>query len=52
MKINFRVRIEISLRADINEREHISSPTNEPARRALFGEDKPSGLELMLSQKG
>ena len=41
-----------SLRADANEREHINPPTNEPARRALFGEDKPSGLELMLSQKG
>ena len=46
------VRTEISLRADANEREHINPPTNEPARRALFGEDKPSGLKLMLSQKG
>ena len=43
------VRTEISLRADTNEREHINPPTNEPARRALFGENKPSGLELMLS---
>ena len=48
----FFFRTEISLRADANEREHITPPTNEPARRALFGEDKPSGLELMLSQKG
>ena len=31
------------------EREHISPPTSEPARRALFGEDKPSGLGLSLS---
>ena len=46
------MRTEISLRADANEREHINPPTNEPARRALFGEDKPSGLELILSQKG
>ncbi len=46
------MRTEISLRADTNKREHINPPINEPARLALFGEDKPSGLELMLSQKG